>query len=252
MIICEESDAALYQNLIEYDGLNAYLPVKYFDSLDKEKIIELDNISLDGLIPEKDSSIDLQDSEEPLERDDTESVKEDTIDLQDSEEPLERDDTESVKENKSITLCLNKNNKRYPCLYCDLMFSRLKDHLLAAHSDIQEVQALNGDKNAFILIRNKAVNKHNLQVFENGEGEIIVTRIGKNLDVFNYLPCEKCLGWFCKQELWRHKKTCIFHEEENEISSSLQAKKTVMKAAQKMSSGATEVLCTMWKDEIGK
>ena len=230
MIICEESDAALYQNLIEYDGLNAYLPVKYFDSLDKEKIIELDNISLDGLIPEKDSSIDLQDSEEPL----------------------ERDDTESVKENKSITLCLNKNNKRYPCLYCDLMFSRLKDHLLAAHSDIQEVQALNGDKNAFILIRNKAVNKHNLQVFENGEGEIIVTRIGKNLDVFNYLPCEKCLGWFCKQELWRHKKTCIFHEEENEISSSLQAKKTVMKAAQKLSSGATEVLCTMWKDEIGK
>ena len=230
MIICEESDAALYQNLIEYDGLNAYLPVKYFDSLDKEKIIELDNISLDGLIPGKDSSIDLQDSEEPL----------------------ERDDTESVKENKSITLCLNKNNKRYPCFYCDKMFSRLKDHLLAAHSDIQEVQALNGDKNAFILIRNKAVNKHNLQVFENGEGELIVTRIGKNLDVFNYLPCERCLGWFCKQELWRHKKTCIFHKEENEISSSLQAKKTVMKAAQKMSSGATEVLCTMWKDEIGK
>ena len=231
MIICEESDAALYQNLIEYDGLNAYLPVKYFDSLDKEKIIELDNISLDGLITGKDSSIDLQDSEEPL----------------------ERDDTESVKEDKSITLCLKKNaNKRYPCFYCDKMFSRLKDHLLAAHSDIQEVQAINGDNNAFILIRNKAVNKHNLQVFENGEGELIVTRIGKNLDVFNYLPCERCLGWFCKQELWRHKKTCIFHEEENEISSSLQAKKTVMKAAQKMSSGATEVLCTMWKDEIGK
>ena len=115
MIICEESDAALYQNLIEYDGLNAYLPVKYFDSLDKEKIIELDNISLDGLITGKDSSIDLQDSEEPL----------------------ERDDTESVKEDKSITLCLKKNaNKRYPCFYCDKMFSRLKDHLLAAHSNI--------------------------------------------------------------------------------------------------------------------
>lgn len=123
------------------------------------------------------------------------------------------------------------------------MFARLKDHLMASHSDIKEVQDIDTDKNNFTLIRYKGVDKHNIKVFEDGTGEIIVTRISQNTDVLNYLPCKQCRGWFSKLELWRHKTTCIIQGDNNEISSSLPSKKIVMKLLQNLSSGATEVLC---------
>ena len=37
------------------------------------------------------------------------------------------------------------------------MFARLKDHLMASHSDIKEVQDIDTDKNNFTLIRYKGV-----------------------------------------------------------------------------------------------
>ena len=123
------------------------------------------------------------------------------------------------------------------------MFARLKDHLMASHSDIKEVQDIDTDKNNFTLIRYKGVDKHNIKVFEDGTGEIIVTRISQNTDVLNYLPCKQCRGWFSKLESWRHKTTCIIQGDNNEISSSLPSKKIVMKLLQNLSSGATEVLC---------
>lgn len=34
----------------------------------------------------------------------------------------------------------------------------------------------------------------------------------ENISADNYLPCEDCLGFFLKENLWRHRKVCPFRK----------------------------------------
>jgi len=57
---------------------------------------------------------------------------------------------------------------------------------------------------------------HNLTVLEVGKGELIVSRrpsTTKRCNPNDFLPCEHCLGFIRRQELWRHVKSCKFKSE---------------------------------------
>ena len=59
---------------------------------------------------------------------------------------------------------------------------------------------------------------HNVQVLETGVGELILARRpseGVEACPEDFLPCPCCLGFFKKDELWRHSKTCDFKLEED-------------------------------------
>jgi hypothetical protein len=59
--------------------------------------------------------------------------------------------------------------------------------------------------------------EHNLQVYENQEGEYVTLRRSHEQKVAeDYLPCIHCYGFVETTELWRHVKNCRFNEKKND------------------------------------
>jgi hypothetical protein len=66
-------------------------------------------------------------------------------------------------------------------------------------------------KRAMLLeqLRNKGNFQHNSAVLKAGVGHSLALPT-EPADAKNFSPCEFCLGFFLKKELWRHKRTCKF------------------------------------------
>ncbi|ESO90443.1 hypothetical protein LOTGIDRAFT_164025 [Lottia gigantea] len=109
-----------------------------------------------------------------------------------------------------------RNSKQNYCLFCSKSFSKMARHFEAMHSKEIDVQrALSFPKNAkerrvqFKNIINRGNYLHNKTTLEDGHGQIItVRRPTVDRDHSNYIPCQYCLGFFKKQDFWRHAKIC--------------------------------------------
>lgn len=96
--------------------------------------------------------------------------------------------------------------------------TNISRHLSLVHSDQMEVARFLSkpvnSKERKLLISNivKYGNyKHNCDALKSGKGEIVPRKrpahTGK--DTGNFLPCEKCLGFFSRKMLGRHIKSCV-------------------------------------------
>ncbi|KAK3084356.1 hypothetical protein FSP39_012139 [Pinctada imbricata] len=109
-------------------------------------------------------------------------------------------------------------DKLHFCLYCENSYTNITKHYLGRHKDETEIQRIlamklgsKERKSALLKIRNSGDYKHNTDVLEKGSGTVITwTRKEEKTSHSNYLPCEDCLGFFLKANLWRHRKQCPF------------------------------------------
>ena len=110
---------------------------------------------------------------------------------------------------------VRKYDKKQYCLYCGLAQSRLIRHLQNKHSNEREVIEITNTKDKgkksqlMTKVRNTGNHLHNCEVLRQGSGDFLVTYRPKYAaDAHQYRPCEDCLGYFVKTELWRH--NCTF------------------------------------------
>lgn len=118
-------------------------------------------------------------------------------------------------------------DKKQACFYCGVLVSKIARHYELKHMAEKEVAiALSFNKGS--PSRKKHLEKlrllgnyhHNLTVMETGKGELIVYRrptSGKGCNPSDFLPCNFCLGFIKRQELWKHVKSCKFKPDENEV-----------------------------------
>ncbi|XP_068694511.1 uncharacterized protein [Montipora foliosa] len=129
-----------------------------------------------------------------------------------------------AKKNESNTRVYDK---RQACFYCGVLVSKIARHYELKHKTERDVAiALSFNKRS--PTRKKHLEKlrllgnyhHNLNVLETGKGELIVFRrptSGKECSPSDFLPCNYCLGFIRRQELWKHVKLCKFKPEGDEF-----------------------------------
>jgi hypothetical protein len=114
--------------------------------------------------------------------------------------------------------CSSRYYRKQICKFCKLPQVKLIPHLERMHREEEEVQQLMSlEKNSTerktlcTKLRNDGNFKHNIDVLKKKSGNLIVSRRpskAKNCKVSDFLPCASCLGFFFKEDLWRH---CKFH-----------------------------------------
>ena len=107
--------------------------------------------------------------------------------------------------------------KGHVCIFCGKLQQKLQRHQRRQHKTEAEVAAAmslpeGSEKQilAFEKLRHQGDYHHNCDVLALGQGELIVVRAPKekNPDPESFLPCPHCLGFFKREELWRHRQTC--------------------------------------------
>ncbi|XP_033098469.1 uncharacterized protein LOC117102315 isoform X2 [Anneissia japonica] len=121
-------------------------------------------------------------------------------------------------DNKIIVQCTSNIqnqrvfDKKFPCIYCSKFYSQIQRHLREQHHTEPDVIAIMNEKDRkkksdmMDLIRNKGTHRHNCSVIRNGEGKFIVSYRPShgNAKYDDYGPCEFCLGYFIRTDLWKH------------------------------------------------
>ena len=102
-------------------------------------------------------------------------------------------------------------DKRQCCYFCGkIIVSKVGRHL-KTHK--KECSAFVADQPSEIialnLLRTRGNFYHNINVLKLKEGKLIVVRRpNKEISYKKYVPCKNCLGFFLKDELWRHTSGC--------------------------------------------
>ena len=104
-----------------------------------------------------------------------------------------------------------KLDKKHFCLFCGKGVTKLKRHLLSFHQGEPEMfnfMAASGKSKEVELkkLRNAGDHLHNIDILKGGEGDIVVKKnIKRKTSNEDYVPCPRCVGYFFKRDLWRHK-----------------------------------------------
>ncbi|XP_014020241.2 uncharacterized protein isoform X2 [Salmo salar] len=110
-----------------------------------------------------------------------------------------------------------KWDKKYFCLYCNEPHHKIARHLERMHAEEAAVaHAVSFPKLSKIRsllldqLRNKGNYLHNLEVLQSGDGEIVTKKRPSynGVSVRDYLPCQHCLAFFNKIDLWKHEGSC--------------------------------------------
>ncbi len=106
-------------------------------------------------------------------------------------------------------------DKKHYCLFCSSSQSKLPRHFQEQHMEEREVIDYMRETNKtyklckIALLRNKGNHLHNCEVTREGKGVLVVGyRPTYEVDAAEYGPCEQCLVYLTKSDLWKHKKTC--------------------------------------------
>ena len=114
-----------------------------------------------------------------------------------------------------------KWDKTSYCYFCDKTSTscNISAYMLSVHKAEPQVAEIlakpkSSPERALLLekLRNLGNFKHNIEVIKHGEGQLIPWRApSEPVDAAEYCPCEHCLGFFLKKELWRHENKCKFN-----------------------------------------
>lgn len=130
----------------------------------------------------------------------------------------------------AVKICTKKEgggriwDKKNFCIYCGKGQSKLARHLERKHfKEIEVAQALampKGSKDRhkiFDSLRNKGNYHHNIETMRSGTGQIVTVRRPSELtNQKDYLPCQHCLGFFKKKELWKHDAVCAQNNQDEQ------------------------------------
>jgi len=104
-----------------------------------------------------------------------------------------------------------KYDKRFYCVFCELPQSHIVRHWETKHKDQLRVIELSkksaaSRRSAITKLRTAGNHIHNTKVLSSGVGDLAVTyRPQSTTDPAAYVPCETCLAYLHKKELYRHK-----------------------------------------------
>ncbi|XP_012735507.2 M-phase phosphoprotein 8 isoform X1 [Fundulus heteroclitus] len=124
-----------------------------------------------------------------------------------------------VLEPKPISVVKEKKEtyKKHLCVYCKSYFTQIARHLENKHVEEPDVaHAMHFPKGSKVRqtlldqIRDKGKCKNNCDVSKSVEGEIVTKNQLKKptISVRDFLPCQYCLAFYRKTDLWRHERTC--------------------------------------------
>ena len=172
----------------------------------------------------------ISESEKTSTSEQAESKKSSTLDQAACEKNSTTDQPESDKIKQScqsssniiVQTCNNTDGRQWDkkqcCPYCMSLYPKLPRHLEQKHSTELEVASIlalpKGSRKRKImwsLLKNKGNYAHNTNIIKCGLGTIIPYRrpsMEGNADSSDYLPCNKCLSFFYKKDLWKHAKKC--------------------------------------------
>ena len=157
-------------------------------------------------------------------------------------------------------------DKKQACYYCGNLCSKIARHYEHKHQTEREVAiALSFNKGS--PTRKKHLEKlrllgnyhQNVTVLETGKGELIIKRrpsSDKRCNPDDFLPCNYCLAFIKRQELWKHMKCCKFKPEGDDAPryQKVQAKARLLLNPAASSSDNHSVLSrlfsTMKRDEV--
>ena len=151
------------------------------------------------------------------------------------------------------------------CNFCDHMTtsSNITKHMLTKHRreiEIQEILSLpmksKERKNKLEYLRNKANFKHNNAVLSVGKGTLIPWRCPTDsgpVDPKDYIPCEFCLGFFLRKELWRHQQKCSLRKDCKRGRRVISRSELLLSPAENCSNGLKEnVLAGLANDSVSE
>ncbi|XP_066920954.1 uncharacterized protein [Clytia hemisphaerica] len=162
-------------------------------------------------------------------------------------------------------------DKKYYCPLCPTKkFVKLYRHYEDSHPETKEGKHLKahqyekGDSTATKAykkaererviepLRRRANYIHNLHVLETKKGELIVKRCPvKETDYSMYLPCEFCLQFFYKNDLFRHITNCPLNNKNN-LPSRVQTKaRLLLPLRNEASLELNKILVRMRSDDVG-
>ncbi|XP_049340191.1 uncharacterized protein LOC111192507 isoform X2 [Astyanax mexicanus] len=150
-------------------------------------------------------------------------------------------------------------DKKHFCLYCKKPNTKIARHLERKHcNEIDVARALSfpkGSKQRAALleeIRNKGDFEHNIEVLENGDGQLITWRQPEaNARPNDYLPCPQCWGFFVKTDLWKHQISCRVRQVKNmKKTKRIQLHASRLVPVSSSSSGCKAVLQSMQQDDV--
>jgi hypothetical protein len=104
-----------------------------------------------------------------------------------------------------------KYDKRPYCLFCKEPQSHIVRHWETRHKQESQIQQLKQSskqsrQKLIQQLRNMGNHMHNTGVLSRGVGEMVVTyRRQSETEAKQYVPCEGCLAYLCKTEMYRHR-----------------------------------------------
>ncbi|XP_033759896.1 uncharacterized protein LOC117342041 isoform X2 [Pecten maximus] len=135
---------------------------------------------------------------------------------------------EKKKQKSDINVQMAHNNgkkrkwdKQHYCMYCGKGSTNIRKHYFSkkhiSESQVQRVMSfpLHSKERTLALeeLRNAGDYKHNYEVIKSGEGVLVPWRnVTEETAASEMLPCEYCLAFFMKTELWRHHAVCKFRK----------------------------------------
>ncbi|XP_069110207.1 uncharacterized protein [Argopecten irradians] len=117
-------------------------------------------------------------------------------------------------------------DKKHFCLYCHEGYTNITKHYFGPHKNETEVQRIlsypvksEERRLGLLKLRNSGDYHHNTDVLKTGSGIFVTwTRNEDNkLSPEDYLPCEDCLGFFLKSNLWRHRRVCSLRKNDTHM-----------------------------------
>ncbi|KAM8854804.1 M-phase phosphoprotein 8 isoform 2-T2 [Spinachia spinachia] len=151
--------------------------------------------------------------------------------------------------------------KKHFCLYCKMAFAQIAKHLEKKHAEETDVShAIHFPKGSKIRqtlldqIRNKGDYEHNCQVLKSGEGEIVTKKQVKNssVSVRDFLPCQHCLAFYRKTDLWRHERSCKARKSSDRTKRVPSAASRLLPMSEFLTGGCEEIIHIMHQDDVSR
>ena len=153
--------------------------------------------------------------------------------------------------------------KRTVAFFCGKLSTNYMKHVMSFHKSELEVQLTESKpkrskERAFLKekLRLKGNYKHNCNVIRQGSGKIIPVRSPSSpVAAEEFIPCQFCLGFFLKKDLWRHCKTCKYASKK-EKNSARRGRKVINQALMLLpsengcSEGLKNIFSAMNSDDI--
>ncbi|KAK7491276.1 hypothetical protein BaRGS_00017547, partial [Batillaria attramentaria] len=156
----------------------------------------------------------------------------------------------------SNTADRNYDKKQF-CMFCAKGFSKLPRHLEQAHSQEPEVAKLTSIKDdkqrntELMRLRNIGNYRHNCAVLREGKGDLVVVYRPKTATPYTqYSPCDGCLGFFTKTELWRHTKHCKLLSSSGARGSAIRRSSCLLETNVCLNQGLANVMSRLKADDV--